>query len=388
MPLTRWTNGLAAAALLAAVAGAARANDTERAAKGHRYAEPTADTARESRILYTEDGGLFVAFPDGSDAQRVLPRTATCVAASWSPDGTRIAFAGSVEASPGIFVVDADGENLVQLAPTRSRFATRPAWSPAALPDGQHRIVFDDTVDDTEENRDLWVVRPDGRGLRNLTHTPGVSEWYPTWSPEADRIAFVSQERRDLRVRRGRRSWGCRVAWETVERSVQDVMVGTLADDDDGLVLRDVENVTSVRKGKLAFDESKGESHRFAYLEWSRAGERLAAVVSCAPDRLQSDVWLIDLERPAAARNLTRSDASETCLSWSPDDTHVVFFRETADTATTGIYRARADGRGKVELLRTAEDRRSVDWQRRPAARPQAATRRPAVPETIDNAAR
>ena len=54
---------------------------------------------------------------------------------SWSPDGTKLAFASDRSGSWQIYVMDADGSNVVQL--TSSGNHTQPAWSP----DG-NRIVF------------------------------------------------------------------------------------------------------------------------------------------------------------------------------------------------------------------------------------------------------
>ena len=39
--------------------------------------------------------------------------------------------------------------------------------------------------------RDLWLVRTDGTGLRRLTDTPTDEDW-PTFSPDGTEIAFTS----------------------------------------------------------------------------------------------------------------------------------------------------------------------------------------------------
>jgi len=43
---------------------------------------------------------------------------------------------------------------------------------------------------------DIWVVRPDGTGLRRLTESPANrSDHYPAWSPDSSTLLF---ERRKL----------------------------------------------------------------------------------------------------------------------------------------------------------------------------------------------
>ena len=49
---------------------------------------------------------------------------------SWSPDGTRIAFASSRDGNVEIYVMDADGTNLVRLTNDPAEDSS-PAWRPA-----------------------------------------------------------------------------------------------------------------------------------------------------------------------------------------------------------------------------------------------------------------
>jgi Tol biopolymer transport system component len=48
-----------------------------------------------------------------------------------------------------------------------------------------------------ESDTEIYVVAPDGTGLRALTSTPGVSEMAPRWSPDGTRLAFLRNGTRD-----------------------------------------------------------------------------------------------------------------------------------------------------------------------------------------------
>ena len=85
-----------------------------------------------SKIAYaaSEDGGFFdiyTASTDGSDRRRLTETIENEFALVWSPDGSKIAYA--VQASDGIRVINAEGSNATRVlvlsnvsvgAPTRS----------------------------------------------------------------------------------------------------------------------------------------------------------------------------------------------------------------------------------------------------------------------------
>jgi TolB protein len=102
---------------------------------------------------------------------------------AWSPDGKTIAFA-RYTGSGAIWLIDADGSNERQLTTPRGEGDIQPDWSP----DGRW-IAFSRATGPFRH--DIFVVRPDGTGLRRLTrHTRGNSS--PVWSPDGKRIVFAS----------------------------------------------------------------------------------------------------------------------------------------------------------------------------------------------------
>jgi len=111
-------------------------------------------------------------------------------AASWSPDGTQVAFAGALgspqdvragEVPRGLFVVNADGAHAHQIASGQIPDAQ---WSP----DGRW-IAFTEG----DPNRpDVFVVHPDGTGLQRLTSSAdGLASWGPIWSSDGSTVLLT-----------------------------------------------------------------------------------------------------------------------------------------------------------------------------------------------------
>ena len=106
-------------------------------------------------------------------------------ALTWSPDGTRIAFASET----GIYVVNRDGSGLQKVTQYRGHHAcadVEPSWSP----DGS-RIIFAVTCEGGSEG--IWSVHMDGSDRSRLVSGDYMSDDYrsPAWSPDGSRIAYV-----------------------------------------------------------------------------------------------------------------------------------------------------------------------------------------------------
>jgi TolB protein len=105
----------------------------------------------------------------------------------WSPDGTKIAYVYSKYEhilKTDIRVMDSSGKNKRILTDSVSgRFNWEPTWSPDSK-----RIAF---VAEGEDNSGIWVVDADGNNRVNLINSP-ASTSFPAWSPDGKTIAFVS----------------------------------------------------------------------------------------------------------------------------------------------------------------------------------------------------
>ena len=133
---------------------------------------------------------IMVMDADGSHPHTLVSDTTSLYTPRWSPDGTRIAYSGSLPGSPTqVFVVDVDGGNRVQVT-TGSSFEYAPSWSP----DGS-RLVFISTRDGGTGG-EIYTIKPDGTSPVRLTYDSFYDN-VPAYSPDGTRIVFDSAGRAD-----------------------------------------------------------------------------------------------------------------------------------------------------------------------------------------------
>lgn len=140
-----------------------------------------------SRLLFSQldiagdQYRIFSIRPDGSD-QILLSEGARDLWTSWSPDGTKIAFASSRDGNPEIYVMNSDGGSPARLT-DHPASDSEPSWSP----DGS-MIAF---TSEREGERRIFGMSADGSNPRRVTNGPGP-EYAPRWSPDGGRIAFYA----------------------------------------------------------------------------------------------------------------------------------------------------------------------------------------------------
>jgi TolB protein len=164
--------------------------------------------AREelTRGLLEISSQMWLMTSDGDDARALLDaeKGRLDIPGSWSPDGKRIAFTrcplalpdsnGRIEEGCGVYVVSPDGSGLRKLAERSS--------APAFSPDGAHIAFVSDRdrngIHRTGEDEDafaneLYVMDADGSNQRRLSKTPELDEGSPTWSPDGEWIAYARE---------------------------------------------------------------------------------------------------------------------------------------------------------------------------------------------------
>ena len=132
---------------------------------------------------------LYVINVDGTNLLNLTDGIALDTTPAWSADGHRIAFAsdrtfdpeGYVEQSDSfeIYIMDLDGSNVLQLT-TNDLLDKSPTWSP----NGQQLAYVSDN--------ELHLINSDGSNPRRITDKNEFTIRSPVWLPDGQQIAFVS----------------------------------------------------------------------------------------------------------------------------------------------------------------------------------------------------
>ena len=131
-----------------------------------------------AQLAGASNGHIVVMNPDGSGIRQLTSGPeAVDETPTWSPDGSKLAFARDTLDSFTIFTVGADGTGLKQLAPGGCEMD--PAWSPTGT-----KIAF--TGCGGLFASGIWTMNADGTGPIRIVDDGS----HPTWSPDGSRIAF------------------------------------------------------------------------------------------------------------------------------------------------------------------------------------------------------
>ena len=147
-----------------------------------------ANPGANGRLLITSgprhDQSLTALSPSTKQSLSLIPYGGD-IYGTYSPDGTKIAFASNADGNLDVYSMNADGSGIRRLT-KNSAGDGAPTWSP----DGK-KIAF---ASNRDGDFDIWVMNTDGSDPVNVTSDDPGTDDGPEWSPNGRWIGFDSNK--------------------------------------------------------------------------------------------------------------------------------------------------------------------------------------------------
>ena len=220
--------------------------------------------------------------------------------------------------------------------------------------------------------RDIYVIDGEGAHERRLTHTPQVSEDHPVWSPNGQKIAFITpdttpgEQKSALYVMNAdgtNKTQLAEDAWSKPSWSPDGGKIafttGDQGDEGEDLSVIDADGTHKVSLSTAApFSGNPEDATLFGSPVWSPTGNKIAfasrtvakAAASVSPEPASATaegltgIYLINVDGTGLCKLTTGTESLAYSLAWSPDGEQIAF--EHKDT----INEINTDGSGRKPL--------------------------------------
>jgi TolB protein len=264
------------------------------------------------RIPVDEESGR----PSGEPEPVTTP--ATFVAhPCFSADGRRVAFS-SVLMRQNLQIAEFDPQTLAMSEPTWLTTGSRQWSSPDPSPDGAWVAFYSRDLPEG----DIYVIRADGTGLRQVTHGPPVDR-VPRWSPDGELIAYFSTGSGQIQA------WTVRADGSDTRQMTVGEGAGIVVWSPDGAtVAANGFWGTSGAQGLFLLDPGRPQERRelpapepslrpFMANSWSPDGQRLGGMIG------YSDQGVVTLS--IASGRYERLTSFGQWPVWLPDSRHLLY---------------------------------------------------------------
>jgi TolB protein len=254
-------------------------------------------TSREIAYCFQPlyEGGLrqiYVINSDGTGNRKLITADIGLNHHSWAPDGGRLAAVGYVdEATWSIYTFRVDGTGLTRLTHTAGVWDNEPVWSP----DGT-TISFTRLYPQDGYRMELWMMDSDGGHERWI----GVQGTAAQWSPDGSRLIYTAER-----------------------NGVGDIYTCSI----DGRDERQITHTTAVEANPT----------------WSPDGTAIAFSRSEDGSLSTWEIYVMASDG-TGLRRLTNNSSLDDYPRWSPDGTMLCFGSDRSESSHWEIYTMAADG--------------------------------------------